>query len=38
MHSEMHKPIKLIWNKEELHHQWKKSIVVPILEKGDKTD
>jgi hypothetical protein len=28
----------LIWNKEELPHQWKKSIVVPIHKKGDKTD
>jgi hypothetical protein len=28
----------LIWNKEELPHQWKESIVVPIRKKGDKTD
>jgi sorting nexin-29 len=28
----------LIWNKEELPHQWKESIVVPIHKKGDKTD
>jgi hypothetical protein len=28
----------LIWNKEELPHQWKESIVVPIHQKGDKTD
>jgi hypothetical protein len=34
----MHKLIMLIWNKEELHDQWKKSIVVPIHKKGDKTD
>jgi hypothetical protein len=27
----------LIWNKEELPHQWKESIV-PIHKKGDKTD
>jgi hypothetical protein len=30
LRSEIHKLIKLIWNKEELPHQWKKSIVVPI--------
>jgi hypothetical protein len=36
--SEIHKLIKLIWNKEELPHQWKESIVVPIHKKGDKTD
>jgi hypothetical protein len=28
----------LIWNKEELPHQWKESTVTPIHEKGDKTD
>jgi hypothetical protein len=38
LHSEIHKLIKLIWNKEELHHQWKESILLPIHKKGDKTD
>jgi hypothetical protein len=38
LHSEIHKLIKLISNKEELPHQWKESIVVPIHKKGDKTD
>jgi hypothetical protein len=38
LHSEIHKLIKLIWNKEELPYQWKESIVVPINKKGDKTD
>jgi hypothetical protein len=38
LRSEIHKLIKLIWNKEELSHQWKESIVVPIHKKGDKTD
>jgi hypothetical protein len=38
LHSEIHKLIKLIWNKEELPHQLKESIVVPIHIKGDKTD
>jgi hypothetical protein len=28
----------LIWNKEELPHQWKELIVVPIHKKGDKTE
>jgi hypothetical protein len=28
----------LIWNKEELPHQWKESTVVPTHKKGDKTD
>jgi hypothetical protein len=32
------KLIMLIWNKEELPHQWKETIVVPIHKKGDKTD
>jgi hypothetical protein len=27
----------LIWNKEELPHQWKESIVVPIHKEDDKT-
>jgi hypothetical protein len=27
-----------MWNKEELPQQWKESIIVPIYEKGDKTD
>jgi hypothetical protein len=35
---EIHKLIKLIWNKEELPHQWKDSVVVPIHKKGDKSD
>jgi hypothetical protein len=38
LHSEVHKLIKLIWNKEELLHQWKESIVIHIHEKGDKTE
>jgi hypothetical protein len=38
LRSEIHRLIKLIWNKEELPHQWKESIVVSIRKKGDKTD
>jgi hypothetical protein len=38
LRSEIHKLIMLIWNKEELPHQWKESIVVPIHKKGDKAD
>jgi hypothetical protein len=36
--SEVHNLIKLIWNKEELPHQWKEPTVVSIHKKGDKTD
>jgi hypothetical protein len=38
LHSEIHKLIMLIWNKEELPHQWKEPIVVPIPKKVDRTD
>jgi hypothetical protein len=38
LRSEIHKLIKLIWYKEDLPHQWKESIVVPIHKKRDKTD
>jgi hypothetical protein len=37
-HLDIHKLMKLIWNKTELPHQWKESIVVPIHKKDDKTD
>jgi hypothetical protein len=36
--SEIHKLICSIWNKEEFPLQWKESIIIPIDEKGDKTD
>jgi hypothetical protein len=36
--SGLYSAVFLIWNKEELPHQWKESIVVPIHKKGDKTD
>jgi hypothetical protein len=38
LHSEKHELIMLIWNKEQLPHQWKESTVVPIYKKGDKID
>jgi hypothetical protein len=37
LHSEIHKRIMFIWNTEELLHQRKESIVIPIHQKGDKT-
>jgi hypothetical protein len=38
LHSEINKLIMPIWNREELPHQRKESIVVPIHKKADKTD
>jgi hypothetical protein len=38
LYFEIHRLIYCIWNKEELPQQWKESIIVPIYEKGDKTD
>jgi len=38
IHCEIHELIISIWNKEELPGEWKKSIIVPIYKKGDKTD
>jgi hypothetical protein len=34
LRSEIHKLIKLIWNKENLPHPWEVSAVVPIHKKG----
>jgi hypothetical protein len=36
--SEIYKFIKLIWGKEELPHQWKEPILVPVHKKGDEID
>jgi hypothetical protein len=36
--SGIHKLINYIWNKEEMPDQWKKSIILPIHRKGDKSD
>jgi len=30
--------INSVWNKEEFPDEWKKSIIVPIYKKSDKTD
>jgi hypothetical protein len=38
LQSEIHKLINPIWNKEELPDQWKECIIVPICQKGYKTD
>jgi len=35
--SEIHILIISIWNKEELHEEWKESILIPIYKKGDET-
>jgi hypothetical protein len=35
---EIHKLINSVWNKEKLPEEWKESIVVPIYNKGGKTD
>ena len=34
---ETHKLINSFWKKEELPEEWKKSIIVPIYKKTDKT-
>jgi hypothetical protein len=36
--SDIYKFIISIWNKEELPEEWKESVIVPVYEKGDKTD
>jgi hypothetical protein len=36
--SEIHSLVYSIWNKEELPEQWKKSAIIPIYKKGDKTN
>jgi hypothetical protein len=37
LHLEIHKLIKLIWNKDELPHHWKESVVLPLDKNSDKT-
>jgi hypothetical protein len=38
LHSEIHRLIHFVWNKEELPQKWKKSITVPLCKEGDKRD
>ncbi|PNF30898.1 hypothetical protein B7P43_G05207 [Cryptotermes secundus] len=38
LHSKIHNLITSIWHKEKLPDQWKKSIIVLVHKKGDKTD
>ena len=38
IHYEIHKLIISIWNKEKEPEEWKKSIIVPIYKKVNKTD
>jgi hypothetical protein len=33
--SAFHKLINFVWNKEELHYQWKEFIIIPVYKKGD---
>jgi hypothetical protein len=36
--SEIHRLNNSVWNNQELPEQWKESIILPVYEKGDKTD
>jgi hypothetical protein len=38
IHSEIHRLINCIWGKEEMPHQWKEPIILPVYKKGDETD
>ncbi|PNF34871.1 hypothetical protein B7P43_G03116 [Cryptotermes secundus] len=38
LRSKIHNLITSIWHKEKLPDQWKESIVIPVHNKGDKTD
>jgi hypothetical protein len=38
LHSEIHKLINSIWNREQLPQQRNESIIIPVYKKGDKTD
>jgi hypothetical protein len=33
----IHKLVNSVWNKEQLSDQWKRSIIVPVHKKGNKT-
>jgi hypothetical protein len=32
------KLLNIVWNKEEMPHKWKESIIMPVYKKGEKTD
>jgi hypothetical protein len=36
-HSDIHKHIKCIWNKEEQTEQWMEFVIVTVCKKGNKT-
>jgi hypothetical protein len=38
IHSEIHKLINSVWNKEELPEEWKVLTILPICMMGDKAD
>ena len=35
---EVHKCINSVWNQEELPEQWKESVILPIYDRGGKTN
>jgi len=37
-HTEIHKLINSIWNKEKLPEGWKESIIISVYEKGDNCE
>jgi hypothetical protein len=37
VHSDIHKLINSLWNKEELSEEWSDSVIVPVYKKGNKT-
>jgi hypothetical protein len=38
LHSEIHKLKNSLWNMKGLPQQWKDSIIIPVYQKGNKTD
>ena len=38
VHTEIHKLVNSVWNKEKLPEQWKESFIVPVCKNVDRTD